>query len=124
MHCHRTASGIFTRLFFTLFLYREKAERIIEGQGTLNELKVCSNEIAASTAQLVVSSQVKADKESQKLSGQSQTLLFMFDILSLSMTTTWRFLYLCECSLSQYLQLTLSSARVRLTIVICWFSTG
>ncbi|XP_067938200.1 huntingtin-interacting protein 1-like isoform X2 [Watersipora subatra] len=46
----------------------EKAEKIMEGKGTLNELKVCSNEIAASTAQLVVSSQVKADKESQKLS--------------------------------------------------------
>ncbi|KAF6038196.1 Hip1 [Bugula neritina] len=45
----------------------EKAEIIMEGKGTLNELKVCSNEIAASTAQLVVSSQVKADKESTKL---------------------------------------------------------
>lgn len=42
----------------------------MEGKGTLNELKVCSNEIAASTAQLVVSSQVKADKESTKLAGK------------------------------------------------------
>lgn len=48
----------------------ERAERIMEGKGTLNELKVCSNEIAASTAQLVVSSQVKADKESKKLAGE------------------------------------------------------
>lgn len=49
--------------------FREKAERIIEGKGTLNELKVCSHEIAASTAQLVVSSQVKASKDSSKLAG-------------------------------------------------------
>lgn len=41
----------------------------MEGKGTLNELKVCSNEMAASTAQLVVSSRVKADKESKTLAG-------------------------------------------------------
>lgn len=46
---------------------RERAERIMDGKGTLNELKVCSHEIAASTAQLVVSSQVKAHKDSAKL---------------------------------------------------------
>ena len=38
----------------------------MNGNGKLEEIIVSSNEIAASTAQLVVSSNVKADRESPK----------------------------------------------------------
>lgn len=44
----------------------EKADKLVNGDGKLEEIIVCSNEIAASTAQLVVSSNVKADRESAK----------------------------------------------------------
>ena len=69
----------------------ERAEGIIEGKGTLNELKVCSNEIAASTAQLVVSSQVKADKESKKLAGMiyqytMSMYIYVYDYVCISMS--------------------------------------
>jgi huntingtin interacting protein 1 len=37
----------------------------VNGNGKIEEIIVCSNEIAASTAQLVVSSNVKANRESQ-----------------------------------------------------------
>jgi huntingtin interacting protein 1 len=37
----------------------------VNGNGKLEEIIVCSNEIAASTAQLVVASNVKADRESK-----------------------------------------------------------
>lgn len=43
----------------------EKADKIVNGDGTMEEIIVCSNEIAASTAQLVVSSNVLANRESQ-----------------------------------------------------------
>ena len=38
---------------------------MVNGDGSLEEIIVCSNEIAASTAQLVVSSNVKANRDSQ-----------------------------------------------------------
>ena len=47
---------------------REAADKVINGTGKLEELIVCSQEIAASTAQLVVSSRVKAKRSSQALS--------------------------------------------------------
>ncbi len=42
----------------------EKADKLVNGNGKLEEIIVSSNEIAASTAQLVVASNVKADRES------------------------------------------------------------
>jgi hypothetical protein len=41
-----------------LILNREKADKLVNGNGKLEEIIVCSNEIAASTAQLVVASNV------------------------------------------------------------------
>ncbi len=43
----------------------DKADKLVNGDGSLEEIIVCSNEIAASTAQLVVSSNVKANRESE-----------------------------------------------------------
>ena len=37
---------------------RENADKLVNGNGKLEEIIVCSNEIAASTAQLVVASNV------------------------------------------------------------------
>jgi len=45
----------------------ESADKVIKGEGKLDELIVCSQEIAASTAQLVVASRVKSKRESQTL---------------------------------------------------------
>lgn len=39
----------------------------MKGEGKFEELMVCSQEIAASTAQLVVSSKVKAERDSKAL---------------------------------------------------------
>lgn len=41
---------------------------MVKGDGKYEELVVCSQEIAASTAQLVVASKVKAQRESENLS--------------------------------------------------------
>lgn len=46
----------------------DSADRVISGQGKFEELIAASQEIAASTAQLVVSSKVKAEKNSQRMS--------------------------------------------------------
>lgn len=51
---------------------REAADKVVKGEGKFEELIVCSNEIAASTAQLVVASKVKADRKSKKLSELSE----------------------------------------------------
>lgn len=40
---------------------------MVKGEGKFEELVVCSQEIAASTTQLVVASKVKADKNSKNL---------------------------------------------------------
>lgn len=45
----------------------DAADNVIQGEGKFEELIVCSNEISASTAQLVAASKVKASKNSQKL---------------------------------------------------------
>ncbi|XP_061162711.1 huntingtin-interacting protein 1-like [Saccostrea echinata] len=50
----------------------EAADKVVKGEGKFEELIVCSNEIAASTAQLVVASKVKADRKSKKLSELSE----------------------------------------------------
>ena len=38
--------------------YREAADKVVKGEGKFEELIVCSQEIAASTTQLVVASKV------------------------------------------------------------------
>ncbi|VDI23183.1 huntingtin interacting protein 1 [Mytilus galloprovincialis] len=50
----------------------EAADKVVRGEGKFEELIVCSNEIAASTAQLVVASKVKADRRSKKLTSLSE----------------------------------------------------
>uniref|UniRef100_A0A8C4E1Y2 Huntingtin-interacting protein 1-related protein n=1 Tax=Dicentrarchus labrax TaxID=13489 RepID=A0A8C4E1Y2_DICLA len=45
----------------------DAADLVVQGKGKFEELMVCSHEIAASTAQLVAASKVKADKDSTNL---------------------------------------------------------
>ncbi|RUS80835.1 hypothetical protein EGW08_011416, partial [Elysia chlorotica] len=45
----------------------DTADRVVRGQGKFEEIMACAHEIAASTAQLVVSSKVKAGRGSQLL---------------------------------------------------------
>ncbi|XP_051534940.1 huntingtin-interacting protein 1 isoform X2 [Myxocyprinus asiaticus] len=45
----------------------DAADQMVQGKGKFEELMVCSHEIAASTAQLVAASKVKADKGSTNL---------------------------------------------------------
>lgn len=45
----------------------DAADQVVQGKGKFEELMVCSHEIAASTAQLVAASKVKADKGSSNL---------------------------------------------------------
>ncbi|KAG5195328.1 hypothetical protein JEQ12_012617 [Ovis aries] len=45
----------------------DAADTVVQGRGKFEELMVCSREIAASTAQLVAASKVKADKNSPNL---------------------------------------------------------
>ncbi len=46
---------------------RENADKLVNGNGKLEEIIVCSNEIAASTAQLVVASNVIVFKKKPTL---------------------------------------------------------
>ena len=48
------------------------ADKVVSGQGKFEQLVVASQEIAASTAQLVVASRVKADRNSQNMSALSK----------------------------------------------------
>ena len=57
---------IFYLSFFCL-LFSEAADKVSGGDGKFEELVVCAQEIAASTAQLTVSSKVKADQTSSNL---------------------------------------------------------
>lgn len=50
----------------------DAADQVVQGKGKFEELMVCSHEIAASTAQLVAASKVKADKDSSNLSRLQQ----------------------------------------------------
>ncbi|XP_043574651.1 huntingtin-interacting protein 1 isoform X4 [Chiloscyllium plagiosum] len=45
----------------------DAADMVVQGKGKFEELMVCSHEIAASTAQLVAASKVKADKDNANL---------------------------------------------------------
>ncbi|XP_033111530.1 huntingtin-interacting protein 1-like isoform X2 [Anneissia japonica] len=49
----------------------DSADKVMQRKGKFEELVVCSHEIAASTAQLVAASRVKAHKESENLKGLS-----------------------------------------------------
>lgn len=53
------------------FLNRNAADKVVSGQGKFEQLVVASQEIAASTAQLVVASRVKASRNSKNLTGLS-----------------------------------------------------
>ncbi|XP_069800826.1 huntingtin-interacting protein 1 [Dendropsophus ebraccatus] len=50
----------------------DAADLVVQGQGKFEDLIVCSHEIAASTAQLVAASKVKADKNSSNLTRLQQ----------------------------------------------------
>ncbi|XP_012691689.2 huntingtin-interacting protein 1 isoform X2 [Clupea harengus] len=50
----------------------DAADMVVQGKGKFEELMVCSHEIAASTAQLVAASKVKADKGSPNLARLQQ----------------------------------------------------
>ncbi len=50
----------------------DSADKVVKGEGKYEELVVCSQEIAASTTQLVVSSKVKADRKSTNLQPLSE----------------------------------------------------
>uniref|UniRef100_F6V0I5 Huntingtin interacting protein 1 n=1 Tax=Ornithorhynchus anatinus TaxID=9258 RepID=F6V0I5_ORNAN len=50
----------------------DAADLVVQGKGKFEELMVCSHEIAASTAQLVAASKVKADKDSTNLAKLQQ----------------------------------------------------
>ncbi|XP_034948631.1 huntingtin-interacting protein 1 isoform X2 [Chelonus insularis] len=51
----------------------EAADKVVSGDGKFEQLVVASQGIAASTAQLVVASRVKADRNSPNLAGLSET---------------------------------------------------
>ncbi|XP_066518615.1 huntingtin-interacting protein 1 [Hoplias malabaricus] len=50
----------------------DAADLVVQGKGKFEELMVCSHEIAASTAQLVAASKVKADKDNANLARLQQ----------------------------------------------------
>ena len=50
-------------------IYRDAADKVVQQSGKLEELEVASHDIAASTAQLVAASRVKARPKSDKLKG-------------------------------------------------------
>lgn len=55
------------KLLYLFICYRNSADKVVQGQGKLEQLAVAAQEIAASTAQLVVASRVKADRHSGNL---------------------------------------------------------
>lgn len=59
-------------LCLRIALYREAADKVVLGNGKFEQLVVASQGIAASTAQLVVASRVKADRNSTNLTELSK----------------------------------------------------
>lgn len=55
------------RCLSSVYVTRDAADKVVKGKGKFEELVVCSQEIAASTAQLVVSSKVKSQRDSDNL---------------------------------------------------------
>ena len=54
-------------MFVTRGFCRDAADKVVQGQGKFEQLTVASQEIAASTAQLVFASRVKAELQSKNL---------------------------------------------------------
>lgn len=57
---------------FVCLSCREAADKVVLGNGKFEQLVVASQGIAASTAQLVVASRVKADRNSNNLAALSE----------------------------------------------------
>uniref|UniRef100_A0A673CNF4 Huntingtin interacting protein 1 related n=1 Tax=Sphaeramia orbicularis TaxID=375764 RepID=A0A673CNF4_9TELE len=66
----------------------ESADRVVGENGTYEELIACSHEIAASTAQLVAASKVKADRNNRKLHTLQQASRHVNDMAAVVVTST------------------------------------
>ncbi|XP_072515012.1 huntingtin-interacting protein 1-related protein-like [Salminus brasiliensis] len=66
----------------------ESADKVVTDQGKYEELIVCSHEIAASTAQLVAASKVKADRGNRKLHTLQQASRHVNDMAAVVVTST------------------------------------
>ncbi|CAL8340513.1 unnamed protein product [Arctogadus glacialis] len=66
----------------------ESADRVVSHNGKYEELIACSHEIAASTAQLVASSKVKADRNNKKLCTLQQASRHVTDMTAVVVTST------------------------------------
>uniref|UniRef100_A0A8C9ZT98 Huntingtin interacting protein 1 related n=1 Tax=Sander lucioperca TaxID=283035 RepID=A0A8C9ZT98_SANLU len=66
----------------------DSADRVVGEKGTYEELIACSHEIAASTAQLVAASKVKADRNNKKLNTLKQASRHVNDMAAVVVTST------------------------------------
>uniref|UniRef100_A0AAQ5ZRQ1 I/LWEQ domain-containing protein n=1 Tax=Amphiprion ocellaris TaxID=80972 RepID=A0AAQ5ZRQ1_AMPOC len=66
----------------------DSADRVVGEKGTYEELIACSHEIAASTAQLVAASKVKADRNNKKLYTLQQASRHVNDMTAVVVTST------------------------------------
>ncbi|XP_056146805.1 huntingtin-interacting protein 1-related protein-like [Lampris incognitus] len=66
----------------------DSADRVVTDQGKYEELIACSHEIAASTAQLVAASKVKADRNNKKLHTLQQASRYVNDMAAVVVTST------------------------------------
>uniref|UniRef100_A0AAY4CJF4 I/LWEQ domain-containing protein n=1 Tax=Denticeps clupeoides TaxID=299321 RepID=A0AAY4CJF4_9TELE len=64
------------------------ADKVVSNNGKFEELIVCSHEIAASTAQLVAASKVKADRNNRKLHTLQQASRHVNDMAAVVVTST------------------------------------
>lgn len=65
-------SFLIIKIIYIFILDREAADKVVSGSGKFEQLMVASQGIAASTAQLVVASRVKANRNSNNLSALSE----------------------------------------------------
>ncbi|XP_030623920.1 huntingtin-interacting protein 1-related protein [Chanos chanos] len=66
----------------------DSADKVVTDRGKYEELIVCSHEIAASTAQLVAASKVKADRSNKKLQTLQQASRHVNDMAAVVVTST------------------------------------
>uniref|UniRef100_A0A671PT18 Huntingtin-interacting protein 1-related protein-like n=1 Tax=Sinocyclocheilus anshuiensis TaxID=1608454 RepID=A0A671PT18_9TELE len=66
----------------------ESADKVVTDRGKYEELIVCSHEIAASTAQLVAASKVKADRGNKKLQTLQQASRHVNDMAAVLVSST------------------------------------
>uniref|UniRef100_A0A8C1LMG3 Huntingtin interacting protein 1 related n=1 Tax=Cyprinus carpio TaxID=7962 RepID=A0A8C1LMG3_CYPCA len=66
----------------------ESADKVVTDRGKYEELIVCSHEIAASTAQLVAASKVKADRGNRKLQTLQQASRHVNDMAAVVVSST------------------------------------